>query len=71
MTARIRSPGEGAGTVLVGRNSVLGTRWSAGVRLTRASAYRQLVTVGAEFIDNVHQNQQIRYVDPPPEVFAD
>ena len=62
--------GETSGTVLVGRNSVLGTRWSAGVRLTRALPHRQLVTVGAEFIDNVHQNQQFRYVEPPLEVFA-
>jgi len=62
--------GEASGTVLVGRNSALGTRWSAGVRLTRALPHRQLVTLGAEFIDNVHQNQQFRYVEPPIEVFA-
>ena len=39
MTARIRSRRESApATILVGRNSVLGTRWSAGGRLTRATA---------------------------------
>jgi len=62
--------GEVSGTVLVGHNSVLGTRWSAGVRLTRALPHKQLVTAGAEFIDNVHQNQRLRYVHPPIEVFA-
>jgi len=62
--------GEVSGTVLVARNSVLGTRWSAGVRLTRALPHKQLVTVGAEFIDNVHQNQRLRYVDPPIQVLV-
>ena len=60
MTASIRSPVESAGAVLVGLNSVLGTSWTAEALLTRALPGRQLLTMGAEFIDNVHQNQQLQ-----------
>jgi hypothetical protein len=64
MTARIRSR-ESSRHRPVARNSVLGTSWSAGVRLTRALPHKNWWTVGAEFIDNVHQNQRLRYVHPP------
>ena len=50
---------------LVGRNSVVGTRWSVGSGLTRAFRGRQTVRAGVEFIDNVRQDQTARYVDPP------
>jgi outer membrane receptor protein involved in Fe transport len=62
--------GPSAGGILVGLNSVLGSRWSAEARLTRALPRRQLLTLGGEFIDNVHQNQQFHYVDPAVQVFA-
>ena len=51
------------GPVIVGINSALGTRWSGEARLERALPHRQLVTIGVEYIDNVHQNQDLRYVD--------
>jgi outer membrane receptor for ferrienterochelin and colicins len=60
---------DGAGGVLVGHDSVLGTRWSAEGRLTRPLPGRQLLTAGAEFIDNVQRNQQFRYVDPGSQLF--
>ena len=63
-------PGDG-GAVLTGINSVLGTSWSAEARLTRALPGRQLLTLGTEFIDNVHQNQQLRYLGPIGQVFAE
>jgi outer membrane receptor for ferrienterochelin and colicins len=62
--------GDTAGAVQVGLNSVLGTRWSAEARLTRTLPRRQLLTLGAEFIDNVHQNQQLHYIDPAVQVLA-
>ena len=52
------------GAVSVGDNSVLGNRWSAGARLTRALPRRQTMTAGAEFIDNLHQDQQSEFIDP-------
>jgi iron complex outermembrane receptor protein len=45
----------------IGHNSVLGTRWSAGSRITRALPGRQVMTAGVEFIDNVRQNQESHY----------
>jgi iron complex outermembrane receptor protein len=63
--------GEPGGAVtLVGRNNVVGTRWSIGSGLTRAFRGRQTVTAGIEFIDNMRQDQTSRFVDPP-EVFLD
>jgi iron complex outermembrane receptor protein len=50
---------------LVGINSVNGVRWTAGARATRPVGTRQTVIAGLEYIDNVHQDQMIRYVDPP------
>ena len=55
---------DGAPT-LVARNSVVGTRWSAGSGLTRTFGGRHTVKAGFEFIDNVHQDQTAHYVDPP------
>jgi iron complex outermembrane receptor protein len=62
--------GASAGLLMVGINSVLGTRWSAEARLARALPHRQLLTFGAEFIDNVHQDQQLHYLGPTGKVFA-
>jgi outer membrane receptor for ferrienterochelin and colicins len=50
------------GSVNVGDNSVLGNRWAIGAHLTRALSYRQTFTAGAELIDNLHQDQQSRYL---------
>ena len=48
----------------IGRLDILGTRWSAGTMLTRALPGRQTLTLGGEFIDNLHQDQQLNYNDP-------
>jgi iron complex outermembrane receptor protein len=59
-------PGEPEGApALVGRNTAAGTRWSVGTGLTRSFARRHTVRAGVEYIDNVHQDQTARYVDPP------
>src|SRR4029077_13794061 len=62
--------GATAGAIQVGLNSVLGTSWTGEATLTRALPGRQLLTVGAELIDNVHQNQQLHDVNPTVQVFA-
>ena len=59
----------GEGPALVARNNVLGSRWSAGARLVRPLPGRQMLTAGAEFIDNIHQNQGFRYLNPVTPVF--
>jgi outer membrane receptor for ferrienterochelin and colicins len=64
------SAGDSANAVVVGINSVLGTSWSAEGLLTRALPGRQLLAVGAEFIDNVHQDQELHYVNPAVQAFA-
>jgi outer membrane receptor for ferrienterochelin and colicins len=51
-------------TPMIGRADVLGVRWTAGVRMTRPLRGRQMLTAGAELIDNVHQNQRSRFLDP-------
>jgi outer membrane receptor for ferrienterochelin and colicins len=56
-------PGDVEGTVNVGDNGVLGNRWTAAGHVTRALPRRQTLTAGAEFIDNLHQDQQSRYLD--------
>jgi iron complex outermembrane receptor protein len=61
---------ESPGTVLVGRTHVLGSRWTAGARIARPLPGRQTLIAGAEFIDNVHQDQQSRFVDPAALLFA-
>ena len=62
--------GESADAVLVAINSVLGTSLSAEALLTRALPGRQLLTLGAEFIDNVHQDQELHDVNPAAQVFT-
>jgi iron complex outermembrane receptor protein len=62
--------GEADAAALIGRNTVVGTRWSAGARVTRPFFGRQVVTVGAEFIDNIDQDQQVRYLNPASTLFS-
>jgi iron complex outermembrane receptor protein len=50
--------------LLIGNNSVLGRRWSAGAKLTRTLPGRQVVTLGADFIDNVTQAQKVHFTQP-------
>lgn len=50
---------------LVGLNSVRGTRWTVDAGLTRALRGRQTMRAGVEFIDNVQQDQTVRYVGHP------
>lgn len=59
----VRAP-DGPESVAVGRNAVLGDRWTMAAQLSRPLPGRQLLTVGAEFIDNVQQHQQVRYTNP-------
>jgi iron complex outermembrane receptor protein len=47
---------------LVGKVSGLGTRWSVSGGVTRALPGRQTLRAGVEFIDNMKQNQNARYV---------
>ena len=56
---------EEPGATLVGHNWVDGSRWSVATRLTQPLPGPQLVTVGAEVIDNFNQDQYAEYVDPP------
>jgi outer membrane receptor for ferrienterochelin and colicins len=62
--------GETPNAVLVARNSVLGSRWTVGARIARPLPARQTLTAGAEYIDNIHQDQQTGYVDPASLLFA-
>jgi outer membrane receptor for ferrienterochelin and colicins len=58
--------GETAGApTLVGLNSADGVRWSVGSGFTRSFRGRHTIRAGVEFINNVHQDQSLRYVDPP------
>jgi outer membrane receptor for ferrienterochelin and colicins len=61
----------GDGTVAFARNLVLGSRLTASTRLTRPLPRKQVLTVGAEFIDNLNQNQSAEYIDPPDPLFVD
>jgi len=57
-------PGDPVGApLLVGINSAVGTRWSAGGNVTRTLG-RHTVKAGLELIDNFQQDQTGRYVDP-------
>jgi len=51
------------GGVLVGTNAVVGSRWTAGARLTRSLSPRQQLTAGVELIDNVTQYQDFKFPD--------
>jgi outer membrane receptor for ferrienterochelin and colicins len=55
--------------VAIGFNSVVGTRWSVESGLTSSFRGRQTVKAGVQFIDNVHQDQTLRYSDSPSPVF--
>jgi iron complex outermembrane receptor protein len=52
-------------SVIVGHNNVVGSRWSVGSRLTRSLFGRQTLTAGAEFINNIRQDQTSYYENPP------
>jgi iron complex outermembrane receptor protein len=54
----------------VGVNDVIGTRWTAGGRVTRALPGRQTLKLGAELIDNMQQDQTSQYLDPPTRLFT-
>jgi hypothetical protein len=54
---------------VVAGSGALGTRWSIGGRISHPLPGRQVLTVGAEFIDNVAQNQWGRYLDPPATLY--
>ena len=60
----------GDGTAALIRNLVLGSRLTASTRLTRPLPRNQVLTLGAEFIDNIHQNQSGVFVDPPDTLFV-
>ncbi|MBA2354600.1 MAG: TonB-dependent receptor, partial [Acidobacteria bacterium] len=49
---------------LVALNTVDGTRWTLGARLTRALTGNQTVTAGVEYFNNLRQNQVSKYVEP-------
>jgi outer membrane receptor protein involved in Fe transport len=62
-------PADIGGPPIVARNSAMGNRWTVGARLTRPLPGRQVLTAGAEFIDNLHQDQDASFVDPPTLLF--
>ena len=45
--------------------SGVGTRWTVSAGVTRAFRGRQTVRAGAEFIDNVHQDQNAAFINVP------
>lgn len=49
---------------LINLDEALGVRWSADGRVTRPLPGAQTVTLGAEFMNNVRQNQRSTYNDP-------
>jgi iron complex outermembrane receptor protein len=55
----------------LGHNVVVGSRWSASARATRTLPGRHTLTVGAELIDNLRQDQTTGYVDSPGGKFTD
>ena len=61
---------EEPGVTLVGHNWVDGSRWSLATRLTHTLSRRQVLTVGAEVIDNFNQDQYAEYLDPPLELLT-
>ncbi len=54
----------------VGHNNVIGSRWTAGARVAKPLPFRQVLVFGAEFIDNIDQNQTSHFIDPPLSLFA-
>ncbi len=64
-------PGDDYGAdKVVAHNNVVGARWTAAGRLATPLPFRQTLVVGAEFIDNVDQNQTTRIIDPPWPLFS-
>ena len=57
--------GDEAQPIFLTQNAVVGSRWSASARATRTLPGRQTLTAGAEFIDNVGQDQSAGFVDAP------
>jgi outer membrane receptor for ferrienterochelin and colicins len=55
--------------VLINDDGYIGTRWSAGLRATRALPGGQTLTAGGEFVDNVTQKQWTGYNDPAVDGF--
>ncbi len=56
---------------LVNHLDVLGARWSIGMLMQRPLPGRHVLTAGAEFIDNVHQDQQLQFSDSSLPVFIE
>jgi iron complex outermembrane receptor protein len=63
------APLEPGGPKRIAATSGLGSRWTAGARLSRSLAGRQVLTGGVELIENLHQDQKSGYVSPPEPVF--
>lgn len=60
------------GPLIVNLDDAVGARWSLDARATHPVRGSQTVTVGAEFLDNIRQNQTSTYNDPSVEgVFAE
>ena len=51
---------------MVGLTEGLGSRWTATAGVTRTFAGRHTLRAGAEFIDNLHQDQHASFVGPVP-----
>jgi iron complex outermembrane receptor protein len=60
-------PGEGAAAPLVDFDQALGVRWSVDARVTHPLPGAQTLTLGAEFMNNLRQNQTSVYNDPASE----
>ncbi len=52
------------------RDGFSGLRWSLSSRATRPLPWRQTLTIGGEFVDNVHQDQWGAYPFASPDNFA-
>ena len=55
----------------ISKNYVVGSRWSAGIGMTRAFAFGQTVRAGFEYIDNLRQDQWGYYDDDPDTLVLD
>jgi iron complex outermembrane receptor protein len=54
----------------VGKDMVIGSRWTASTKFTRPLPGRQQLTVGTDYIDNIEQRQQFRFENPTGLLFA-
>ena len=58
-------PGDGAGApIVINNDGALGTRWGLDAQVARSLPGRQTVSVGGEFMNNIHQNQWTTYDSP-------